>query len=260
MSRLAVSLLCAALCGVPAARAASPPDPAPAEFQRGLMLDIGHGARPDPVAAFRAYLRAAELGLPQAEFNVAVMYDSGRGVAPDPARAARWYAAAASGGLRRAAYNLAQMYEQGDGVARDPQASRAWFHRAAGEGLTAARPHLRDRALKQASEATAMPGAALPISPSESDIVALSVRPPTFIWQPPSGGGAVSYVVQVTATDASPPGLVFTGDTDVTAIAGDAPLKQGHYAWRVFAVREKSARVTQSGWTRFSVSDFMPSR
>jgi hypothetical protein len=220
-----------------------------------VAIDRGQGTHPDPTGAFALYLRAAQRGLPAAELNVALMYDSGQGAPPDAALAARWYAAAAAAGMRRAAYNLGQLFEQGDGVPRNPDAARAWFARAAGEGVSAARPHLRERMLKEpAAPPTRSPASATPIVPADEDTIPPYDRPLAFIWQPPAQGGRVSYFVEVIAIANGAANAVFSGGTDVTAIQSDTALPPGRYAWRVFTIYDHPARYTQSGWLRFGVS------
>ena len=247
-------LACALLLAVPAA-ARTQPDTAQQDFDRGVELDAGQGSHPDAAGAFQFYLRAARQNLPDAEFNVAVIYDSGQGAPPDPAQAARWYAAAAAAGSRRAAYNLGQLYEQGDGVPRDPNAARAWFHLAAGQGVTAAKPHVRDRMLKEPDAPANTLDSARPIAPADETVMAPSRRPPALVWVPPPGSGHVTYFAEVLALTQGTSNIIFAGETDVTAILAAAPFPAGRYAWRVFAIHDKPTSYVPSAWTRFFIGN-----
>jgi hypothetical protein len=231
------------------------PDTAQREFLLGLNLDLGRHGHPDATRAFTLYLRAAQQGLPDAAFNVAVMYDSGRGTPHNAVEAALWYAAAAAAGNRRAAYNLGQLYEHGQGVPANPAMARAWYRRAAGQGVTAARSHLRDRMLRAPSAAAppAPAEAAMPVQPGEPTTLRITDRPTVLIWQPATATGPTTYFIELTALTHGLSDIVFTADTDVSAIQTDAPLGAGDYAWRVFTVHEGAAHYTPSAWTRFNV-------
>jgi hypothetical protein len=240
------------------------PDPAQSALSQGLAFDLGQGTKPDPAKAFALYCRAADLGLPAAALNVAVMLDSGRGTPRDEALAARWYAVAAAGGERRAAYNLGQLYEHGEGVPRSRDIAQAWYRRAAGEGVAAALSHLKAGARPDGS---APPGteadAASLVFPADNTVIRQVSRPVALVWLPPKKPDHAAYFVEVAAlkggaADPHPgraaPDVVFTGDTDVTAIDTAAALPAGHYAWRVFTIHRRAADYTGSAWVQFSVA------
>jgi TPR repeat protein len=73
----------------------------------------------------------AEAGNATAQFNLGVMYDLGHGVAKDYAEAAKWYRKAAEQGYAEAQYNLGWMYANGEGVAKDYAAAAKWYRKAA---------------------------------------------------------------------------------------------------------------------------------
>jgi TPR repeat protein len=56
------------------------------------------GIKQDYAEALRWYLRAAELGDPDAQFNVGLIYENGLGVPQDPAEAMKWFALSAEQG------------------------------------------------------------------------------------------------------------------------------------------------------------------
>ena len=86
---------------------------ASAQFNLGVMYDIGRGVLEDDVEAVRWYRLAADQGFANAQFNLGVMYDNGRGVPEDDAEAARWHRLAAEQGHASAQFNLGLMYEMG---------------------------------------------------------------------------------------------------------------------------------------------------
>ena len=58
-------------------------------------------------------------GVAKAQYDLGIMYDIGQGVAQDYAEAIKWYRLAAEQGLAIAQYNLGVTYERGQGVAQD---------------------------------------------------------------------------------------------------------------------------------------------
>ena len=65
------------------------------------------------------YVRAAKQGNPAAQFNLGLMYDIGEGVTPDYKRAIKWYRLAAKLNNAQAQFNLGQLYESGERVTQD---------------------------------------------------------------------------------------------------------------------------------------------
>ena len=63
----------------------------------------------------------AEQGFARAQYNVGVMYEMGEGWRKTPARRFKWYKLAAEQGYVFAQYNLALKFFKGEGVAKEPQ-------------------------------------------------------------------------------------------------------------------------------------------
>src|SRR5262249_21697897 len=81
--------------------------------------------------ALRLYLKAAELGDPQAQTNVGAIFQDGAGVDRNPDEAMKWYLRAANGGNVQAEKNLGDLYidKSLPAECRDPRTGE--FH---GEG------------------------------------------------------------------------------------------------------------------------------
>lgn len=73
-----------------------------------------------------------------AQFNLGVLHDVGRGVWQDHAAAARWYRLAAKQGHAAAQFNLGGLYFDGLGVTRDLVRASVWFTLAATTGFDGA--------------------------------------------------------------------------------------------------------------------------
>lgn len=108
---------------------------APAQFNLGLVYELGRGVPVDERQAFKHYLLAAEQGFGAALFNVGNMYATGRGVAQDHYEANLWYRQAAEKGLVEAQYNLGLAYEAGRGVKQDETQAARWYRQAAERGF-----------------------------------------------------------------------------------------------------------------------------
>ncbi len=87
--------------------------------------------RGDYETALREWRPLAEQGDADAQFNLGVMYDIGQGVAQDYAEAAKWYRRGAEQGDADAQYNLGVMYVNGQGVAQKYVQAHLWFSLAA---------------------------------------------------------------------------------------------------------------------------------
>jgi uncharacterized protein len=72
------------------------------------------------------YLKAANQGLAVAQFNLGLMYEIGRGVPKDDAQALTWYRRAADQGDANAQFSLGAKYARGQGVARDDAEAHKW--------------------------------------------------------------------------------------------------------------------------------------
>jgi uncharacterized protein len=114
--------------------------PALANFQAGVTAyDQGNYA-----TAVQEWQPSADRGDPNAEFNLGLMYQLGRGVPQDDKQAAEWYRKAAGQGVAAAQFNLGVLYANGQGVEANPQEAIQWFLQAAAQGIHAAEMNLGD--------------------------------------------------------------------------------------------------------------------
>lgn len=96
-------------------------------FQRAFELsDQGRYAEALPL-----YRYLAEQGNAKAQFNLGLMYDLGQCVTQDYAKAVYWYSKAAEQGNAKAQYNLALKYQTGQGVVQDSTTAGYWYRKAA---------------------------------------------------------------------------------------------------------------------------------
>jgi len=72
----------------------------------------------------------AEAGDASAQFNLGLMYDLGLGVAEDDGEAVRWYRMAAEQGYAAAQFNLGVIYADGEGVVQDDARAYLWLNLA----------------------------------------------------------------------------------------------------------------------------------
>jgi hypothetical protein len=86
--------------------------------------------RGDYETAYRLIKPLAEQGLPEAQFNLGLMYEMGQGVPQNYAEAVKWYRKAAEQGFAEAQYNLGKMYYTGQGVPKDYVLAHMWFNLA----------------------------------------------------------------------------------------------------------------------------------
>lgn len=91
-----------------------------------LLASAGMGAN-DPNSPYQETLHKAEAGDPQAQYNLGVMYDIGQGVPQDYTEAAKWYTKAAEQGHADAQLKLGVMYAKGRGVPQDYAEAAKWF-------------------------------------------------------------------------------------------------------------------------------------
>ncbi len=90
--------------------------------------------RGDYDTALREYRTLAKVGNPHAEYNIGVMYDLGTGVEQDRAAAVIWYRKAANQGRDKAQFNLGFLYANGDGVSQELVLAYKWLELAAIQG------------------------------------------------------------------------------------------------------------------------------
>ncbi len=105
--------------------------PAWADYQAA-----GHAYnRGDFDTALKEWRPLAEQGDADAQFNLGVMYDMGLGVPQDYQEAVRWYRRAAEQGNVGAQNNLGFMYGNAQGVPKDYVLAHMWLNLVAAKGL-----------------------------------------------------------------------------------------------------------------------------
>ena len=113
-----------------------------AQYNLGLMYDLGKGVAKDEVQAVAWYQKAAEQDYASAQFNLGLIYNLGKGVAKDDQTAVKWYQKAAEQGIADAQYSLGLMYANGRGVAKDEVQAAVWYRKAAEQGQADAQNNL----------------------------------------------------------------------------------------------------------------------
>lgn len=92
----------------------------------------------DYATALRVYSLLAEQGLAVAQFNLGLMYDLGRGVVQNYPEAVKWYRLAADQGRTDAQYQLGHLYYKQNNYAE----AAKWFQLAADQGRADAQSNL----------------------------------------------------------------------------------------------------------------------
>ena len=105
--------------------------PAWADFQAGLEA----ADRGDYHTAIKEFQLSAERGDVKAQYNLGVMYQLGLGVPQDDQEAVRWYRLAAEQGDASAQFKLGVMYDKGKGVLKDYVLAHMWMNLAAAKGM-----------------------------------------------------------------------------------------------------------------------------
>ncbi len=100
----------------------------------GFYYTVGHGTKRDDEKAALWFRRAAERGHRIAQSNLAGLYTSGRGVKRDYTLALKWARLAAAQGYPAAYGRLGYLYRHGLGVKRDYAKSMEWYRKAANKG------------------------------------------------------------------------------------------------------------------------------
>lgn len=103
-------------------------------YERKAQLRLGQLYESFPKESYAHYLRAAELGDPEAAFCVAYMSEYGEGTSINIGRAVTYYTNAASAGHRGAAHNLGFFYYSGTGVKKDLKRAFDLFYFSAKRG------------------------------------------------------------------------------------------------------------------------------
>ena len=135
----------AALC----CRAAEQGDAA-AQFELGVMYQLGQGVQQDHLEAWKRFRKAAEQGDADALLRFGFRYELGTGLEQDYAEAARWYQMAADKGSAGAQFRLGIKYRLGQGLSQNYISAHAWLNLAASQGHREARTN-RDQVAKMMS-------------------------------------------------------------------------------------------------------------
>ena len=91
---------------------------------------------------FDATKSLAEQGDALAQFNLGLMYDIGEGVPENDAEAVKWYRLAAEQGRADAQYNLGVMYATGEGVPENYLSAYVWQSVSAAQGNQVAKDNI----------------------------------------------------------------------------------------------------------------------
>ena len=100
------------------------------DFQRGVEA-YNKG---DYATALKEWTPLADLGNVKAQYNLGLMYDMGKGVLQDYKEAVRWYQLAAEQGYSSAQHNLGLLYFNGQGISQDHQEAVKWITLSADQG------------------------------------------------------------------------------------------------------------------------------
>lgn len=95
-------------------------------------------AEGDYTSAFKEWRPLAEQGNAIAQYNLGLMYNIGQGVTQDYKEALKWYRLSAVQRYAPAQQNLGGMYYNGTGVIQDYVYAHMWFNIAASNGSTTA--------------------------------------------------------------------------------------------------------------------------
>ena len=106
-----------------------------AQYNLGLMYDMGKGVLQDYKEAVRWYQLAAEQGYSSAQHNLGLLYFNGQGVPQDFQTAIKWFTLAAEQGSLQAQHNMAYLYYNGQGVKIDKIYAHMWASIASSNGF-----------------------------------------------------------------------------------------------------------------------------
>lgn len=108
---------------------------AEAQYNLGLMYDMGQGVKQDYAEAVKWYRLSAEQGSVIAQFSLGAMYLEGQGITQDYKEAIKWLRLSAEQGHAIAQFNIGSMYAKGVGVIQDFVQAHKWFNIAAANGI-----------------------------------------------------------------------------------------------------------------------------
>lgn len=100
---------------------------APAQYNLGLMYDVGQGVVRDYQQSVFWYTKAAENGFVEAQFNLGGMYFAGQGTLRDYKKAFYWYTKAAEQGHLKAQFVLGLANSAGQEMPQDYRQAFYWF-------------------------------------------------------------------------------------------------------------------------------------
>ncbi len=95
--------------------------------------------RGDYATELKEWGALAEQRLAEAQYNLGLVYDLGRGIPQDYKEAVRWYRRAADQGYAPGQLDLGLMYAHGRGVPQDYVQAHMWMNLAAAQGHELAR-------------------------------------------------------------------------------------------------------------------------
>ena len=107
---------------------------AEAQYNLGVMYDLGVGVPEDDREAAKWYRKAADQGYAAAQSALGLKSHSGRGVEKDDREAVKWLRKAADQGDSSGQLHLGRMYYRGEGVPKDFVKAYAWLNLAAAQG------------------------------------------------------------------------------------------------------------------------------
>lgn len=90
--------------------------------------------RHDYKKALKIFRSAAQQGDASAQYNLGVLYNMGQGIPRDKAEALKWFRLAAQQGIAPAQFSLGLMYAKGGGVPLDRVRAYMWFILAVDSG------------------------------------------------------------------------------------------------------------------------------
>src|SRR3954471_9041049 len=111
-----------------------------AQYSLGRLYETGKGVQQDLTQAAGWYVRAADLGHPNAAMKLAYLFrDGGPGLKPDGRLAETYFERAGTGS---ALNEIGVMYLKGNGATRNAKIAHDWFEKAAAQGSTEAEYNL----------------------------------------------------------------------------------------------------------------------
>jgi hypothetical protein len=120
-----------------------------AAFRLGYLSLWGDEDNPDPAAAAKWFMSAAERGNADAQLHLGIMLLRGYGVEESASKALKWYKLAAEQGNRSANRELGLLYVEGNGVAMDRELGTRYIAKAASMGDEASKKWLDENCPKK---------------------------------------------------------------------------------------------------------------